>query len=486
MRDYRSLFANPCVTIEGSPNVSNSQSARIPDRRLAHRVGGRRWRLRGLTACLLIWSAVACLAHDEPEPAMTAAALHQPTLMPDRVILTWISDPTTSQAVTWRTSTEVAGACAEIAVAEAGPNFVEKASQFPATSQTLVTDLGEASYHSVNFSNLMPSTKYAYRVGDGVNWSEWFQFTTAGTQGKPFSFIYFGDAQNNIRSLWSRVLREAYRDAPKASFMIHAGDLVNTAESDADWGEWFGAGGWLNAMVPSVPVPGNHEHVKRGEGERRTLTHYWRPQFALPEDGPEGLAETCYTLTYENLRIIGLNSNYEFQSQAAWLDEVLAKNQSQWVVCTFHHPIFSSAKERDNPELRAAWKPVFDKYRVDLVLQGHDHTYARTALSTPLAGSETIANVPTGVTEVEPQTGTVYVVSVSGPKMYNLNRKPFMTRAGEDTQLYQIIHIDGDTLRYEARTAIGELYDAFLLKKRDNAINEMIELEPEVPERLRK
>ncbi len=45
--------------------------------------------------------------------------------------------------------------------------------------------------------------------------------------------------------MWSRVIREAYSDAPKAKFMIHAGDLINNAEKDAEWGEWFGAGGWL-------------------------------------------------------------------------------------------------------------------------------------------------------------------------------------------------------------------------------------------------
>jgi hypothetical protein len=231
-------------------------------------------------------------------------------------------------------------------------------------------------------------------------------------------------------------------------------------------------------------VPGNHEIAKYDDDKKRLSIH-WRPQFALPEDGPAGLEETCYTLVYHNLRIIGLNSNTEIDRQAAWLDDVLAKNSSPWVVCTFHHPVFSTAKDRDNPKVRAAWKPVLDKYRVDLVLQGHDHTYGRTGLDTPSADVETVANVPTGVNKIDAQTGTVYVVSVSGPKMYNLDRKDFMKRAAEDTQLYQIIHIDGGTLRYEARTAIGEVYDAFVLKKRPGQINELIEETPATPERRR-
>ena len=55
----------------------------------------------------------------------------------------------------------------------------------------------------------------------------------------------------------------------------------------------------------------------------------------------------------------------------------------------------------------------------------------------------------------------------------------FMRRAAEDTQLYQIITIDGGVLTYEARTATGELYDAFELRKRQGIVNELIEKGPE-------
>jgi hypothetical protein len=96
-----------------------------------------------------------------------------------------------------------------------------------------------------------------------------------------------------------------------------------------------------------------------------------------------------------------------------------------------------------------------------------------------------VSNLPTGSNTVDPKTGTVYVVSVSGPKMYELDPKPFMTRVAEDTQLYQIIHVDGDTLRFEARTAVGEVYDAFTLRKRAGQINELIDQTPTTPARRR-
>jgi len=70
--------------------------------------------------------------------------------------------------------------------------------------------------------------------------------------------------------------------------------------------------------------------------------------------------------------------------------------------------------------------------------------------------------------------------------MYDLGKRPFMKRGAEDTQLFQVIDVDGDEIRYEARTARGVLYDAFTLKKQTaNKANLLIEQIPDTPERLR-
>ena len=444
-------------------------------------------RISCVLALILALTVPACVVNAQDStpdeiklvPKVEPTEMARPKILPDRIVLTWCDDPARTQAITWRTSAEVSHGLVEITIADAGPDLESKSQQFVAETQPLTTDLNTARFHTVKLDGLSPKTKYAYRVGDGVNWSEWFHFSTASTEPEPFSFIYFGDAQNDIRSKWSRVIREAYGDAPKAKFMIHAGDLINNAESDAQWQEWFEAGAWMNAMVPSVPVPGNHEIAKVDETTRR-LSHHWRPQFALPEHGPAGLEETCFTLVYQGVRIVGMNSNLEPEKQAEWLDQVLTENKEKWVVCTFHHPMFSTGKDRDNASLRAIWKPVLDKHHVDLVLQGHDHSYGRTGLDTPIVQ----ANVPTGVSATDMFSGTVYVVSVSGPKMYDLQRHAFMVRQAHDTQLYQIIHVDGEKLHYEAYTAIGEVYDAFTLTKHSGGINTLTEEIPDTPERL--
>lgn len=415
--------------------------------------------------------------HEHPTPKRVPEnEIYKPSAVPDRIILSWTGDPAHSPAVNWRTDGSVQEAVAEIAVAEPGPQFARKAERIAATTQPLESDAGLANYHTVIFQNLQPKTKYAYRVGDKLNWSEWFQFVTASDQPEPFSFVYFGDAQNDVRAHWSRVVREAFTDAPKARFLLHAGDLINNANHDAEWGEWFSAGGWLNAMIPNVVTPGNHEYGR--VNLKRSLSQHWRPQFALPENGPEGLEESAYFVDFQGTRIISLNSNEQHQKQVPWLEQTLADNPNRWTVVTFHHPVYASARGRDNPHLRRHWKPLFDKHRVDIVLQGHDHTYARFGPDVPAE----IRNVPAGAKVQMIDAGTVYVVSVSGPKMYRLDREPYMKRAAEGVQLYQIIHVDHDRMRYEARTADGALYDAFSLVKRDNEPNELIDEAPATPE----
>jgi 3',5'-cyclic AMP phosphodiesterase CpdA len=419
--------------------------------------------------------------HDRPPAVAWPDALYLPTPFPDRICLSITADAAHEIAVTWRTIPASGASRLEIAVAEGGPDFVGKAKQIEGSSSLLATDLGQARYHEARATGLEPATRYLYRVGDGEHWSEWCQTETAAAAAAPFVFVYFGDAQNDVRSHWSRVVRNAFRDAPRAAFFLHAGDLINRAESDREWGEWFYASGFIHRTIPALATPGNHE-MARGDNGRR-LSHHWRPTFAFPEQGPPGLTETCYAIDYQGARIVSLNSNEQIAEQAEWLTEALADESPTWKIVTFHHPVFSSAKGRDNQELREAWQPLFDRLGVDLVLQGHDHTYARSPKLTFEPGSLEEVNVAVGRERQQSDSGTVYVVSVSGPKMYDLEPQPVMANWATRTQLYQVISVEPNRLSYRALNAIGDVHDAFRLERSEDGSTTLVnEVErPETP-----
>lgn len=453
-------------------------------------------RLPNAILCSILASAAGCTHAHADDPRAWPA-----TQRPDRIILTWSDAPATTQSVTWRTDTSVQAGRVEFAVAEPGPRFVKNAKSVAATSVELDSKGETARYHSATMRGLKPNTRYVYRVGparpareaekpgsfgvDGPGWSEWSHFTTAARTEKPFSFLYFGDAQNAVKAHWSRVVREGFRDAPKAAFMLHAGDLINAANNDREWGEWFYASGWITRTLPSIATPGNHEYTALVKDGPRVLSKNWRPSFEFPKNGPKGLEETVYHLEYQGMRIVSLNTNVDLDPQLEWFDRVMKDCDARWTLVTMHHPVFSTAKGRDNRRLRDKLLPLFDRHKIDLVLQGHDHTYGRTGRirHTHEGAHDDHAhvakaqekNMPTGVQARSEESGTVYCVSVSGPKMYPLEPRIEMVRTLANTQLYQVISVDGDRLDYRAYTAVGKVFDRFTLVKRSGNPNKLIE-----------
>jgi hypothetical protein len=89
---------------------------------------------------------------------------------------------------------------------------------------------------------------------------------------------------------------------------------------------------------------------------------------------------------------------------------------------------------------------------VDLVLMGHDHCYARTRR---IAASKPAAN------------GTTYVISVSGPKMYKVSDRhaELMEVVQENTQMYQVIDVTANQIKFSAYDATGGKVDEFTLDK---------------------
>ncbi len=394
-----------------------------------------------------------------------------PTVYPDRIMLTIPGDPATSRAVSWRTNFENSASVGQIIEAFASPKPDQQPRQVTGTHAGWETDSQESMGHKVIFDGLKPNTKYAYRVGDRTHWSEWFQFETSSDQTEPFSFLYFGDIQDNIKSDCSKALREAYTHFPQADFMLFAGDLVSRSNED-HWREFFYAGGWMYSMKPSVPTPGNHEYDKAEDGTR-SFSKHWQQIFTMPENGPsKKFSNRTYYFDYQGVRFISVDSPAMGLSEEdaklilSWLDQTLATNPNEWTILFTHYPVYSCSQGRDSEAYREAIKPVIEKYGVDLVLQGHDHTYCRGQnLSKAGNGSK---NKP------------MYVVSVAGPKAYGLSTGFWSDRMASNTQLYQHLSVDDNSLTYQSFTVTGQLYDEFRIVKNKKGENRIT-----VPEKIK-
>ncbi|MEX0326961.1 MAG: fibronectin type III domain-containing protein [Puniceicoccaceae bacterium] len=423
----------------------------------------------------LVLLALGFFAECQLSAHETEAGLHHWEIAskdPDRIFLSFHGDPATSRAVTWRTDTTIEQARAQIAVATGNPKFDREAMTLEAATERVELSLHKANkqafvhYHSVVFEDLLPDTLYAYRVGSRGHWSEWIQFRTAKTELAPFSFVYFGDAQNEILGKWSRNIRMSYTVAPEAAFAIHAGDLVDNGHMDTQWAEWFKAGGWIHSQRTGIPVVGNHEYRPiPGVSKEKLISMVWRPQFTLPEDPslPEALQETVYTVDYQGLRVIVLNCIDDIETQAKYLRQQLKRPGAKWTVVTSHYSIFTPNKKRGLQQSTKLWLPIIEEFSVDLVLQGHDHAYLRGHQPVRFASGEAGDSLQ-----------TMFVTSMSGAKQYDIAHERVETYArmnyspdkkGVQKQFFQVIEVNGLELTYSAYTADGVLFDRAVITK---------------------
>ena len=424
----------------------------------------------------LLALALFCVINNacaEPGPPLphSPGAPYAASRLADRIVLTPGANPAREMAVTFRTDTRQLTSQLQLAVALDGPQLDKAARVIEGIPLSLETENGAALFHQVRLHDLQPDTAYVYRVKGTDDWSEWLQFRTAAEGFKPFSFIYMGDMQNDILSLASRSVRQALQSVANPALIVHAGDLVSQRDDlvhDDQWGEWNQAGGFHYGMIPQVLAAGNHEYLDSlnpDGSESRTLGPHWSRQFALAQNGVEGLKSTTYFVDYQGVRFIVLDGTSALDmgtlaQQTRWLEQSLKTSRARWNIVVSHQPVFTCARPEDTEPLKLAWKPVFERYAVDLVLQGHDHCYSRV---TDEAGRVASKAARAGG-KIQ---GPVYMVSVAGSKMYGLNDRAQQQpdRSAEETQLYQTIEVQDSRLKVRSYTAAGTLYDAFDLER---------------------
>lgn len=308
----------------------------------------------------------------------------------------------------------------------------------------------EVRVHHARLTNLTPDNDYIYAaVHDGAE-PEQGVVRTAPVGRKPLRFTSFGDQStptlallangkygtDNIGSPAAADMTLAIeRMAPL--FNLVNGDLcyANLANDRIrTWSNWFANNSRSARYRPWMPAAGNHEN-ELGNGP--VGYGAYQTYFALPDSGssPE-LRGLWYSFTAGSVRVISLNNDdvalqdggnfyvhgYSGGEQKRWLAAELAAARHDpdidWLVVCMHQTAISTAERANGADLgiRTEWLPLFDQYRVDLVVCGHEHHYER---SHPLRGAEntdtrTPLPVDTHGDVIDTTRGTVHLVIGGG------------------------------------------------------------------------
>jgi predicted phosphodiesterase len=229
----------------------------------------------------------------------------------------------------------------------------------------------------VTVTGLDLNTEYVYRVGNGTsnNWSNFGSFTTGGGANTPFSFLYSSDPQVTSTAqgnAWRSTLQKALTKAPNSAFLVNCGDQVDTASNETQYDYFFiPQAEFLKLSL--MPLTGNHD---------RANNFGWH--FNVPQNGASGiqsLSTSNYWYEYGDALFLVLNSTSNTSAQIEWMRQVAAAHPHKWLVVSMHECLYSVADHATDSDVaprRAALNPVFAELGVDLVLQGHDHSYMRS------------------------------------------------------------------------------------------------------------
>lgn len=237
-----------------------------------------------------------------------------------------------------------------------------------------IADPRPVTRHEMALRSLRPGTRYVYRVVSGGRvLREGMAFTTHKAAGRPFRFAVFGDSGSGEKGQYLLAERLA---AARPDFVLHTGDVVYPSGAQEGYNaRFFRPYARLLESVVLWPTPGNHDWMRaRGRA--------YFDNFVLPHNGPAGVApERNYTFDYADAHFVSIDSN---QSDAVlsgkvapWLKQDLASTGKRWRFVFFHHPPYSTGLHGESKRVQRLLVPTLSRGKVDVVFNGHDHTYER-------------------------------------------------------------------------------------------------------------
>lgn len=295
---------------------------------------------------------------------------------PPALYLQWQRDPTTTMTIHWHT---VGEATSELFFRPIGQTNWQSAAgvarPFVGTERTV---------RIVELTGLQPAANYEFCFQPGARM---FKFRTMPKDlSQPVRFITGGDVYHDFK--WMNPMNAlAARLDP--AFVVFGGDLAyahggTNEEKVTRWFDYFAS--WkTNAvapdgrLIPMLVTLGNHE-VKDSYRQPNEKAASFYTLFSSP--GAQGYTALDFG-KYLSLFLLDSDHTHAIAGeQAEWLDKNLsARRKVPHVFPVYHTPGYPGFREdtgKQAQEVRAHWSPLFDKHRVKIVFENHDHCFKRT------------------------------------------------------------------------------------------------------------
>ncbi|GAA3882441.1 fibronectin type III domain-containing protein [Streptomyces sp. NPDC003631] len=344
----------------------------------------------------------------------------------------------TQRTVTWYSSADTTQVVQVAPTAQVvNGEFPAGAATFDASGAANIATSGGFNRHAT-ITGLKEDTAYSYRVGTEGNWSSAYSFKTQDFEGD-YDFLFYGDPQIGSsgdlaqdQAGWQDTVDVSLKANPNAELLVSGGDQVETANTESQWNAFLAPDGLR--QYPWAATIGNHDVGGKAYEQHFTTPNTDRSAPYYDNGNPAGTKSGGdYWYIYKDVLFIDLNSNSYNSANGGgdaahinYVTDVINKHgdEAKWKVLVYHHSIYSPAshaKDGDNKTRRVDFPTTFSKLGVDLVLQGHDHSYSRSYLIKN--GEKANPAEQPGAADVYPGPGGVLYVtgnSASGSKYYDI------------------------------------------------------------------
>lgn len=243
-------------------------------------------------------------------------------------------------------------------------------------AQSVWSDSAGKYIHQATLTGLTAGTDYTYTLENGTYSSG---FTTAAQTG-PFTFAFLTDTQvafdSDARA--TAALFDQLNQQDDLAFVYIAGDFTDSPRNERQW-ELLFRGGGTHAGAGQKFLGSHLLAAAQGNHDNSTFSGH----ISAPSTGAD-VGNVVYSFDYSNVKFIILNlNNADTRSvQADFLRQEVSKAKAagQWVIVGFHQSLYSGAGHIVDSHIISArkfWSPLLAELGVDVVMQGHDHVYAR-------------------------------------------------------------------------------------------------------------
>jgi DNA repair exonuclease SbcCD nuclease subunit len=253
-----------------------------------------------------------------------------------------------------------------------------------------------------------------------------------------FHFAVIGDTGTGGRAQYEVAQRlSASRQQFPFEFVLMMGDNLYGREAPSDFQNKFEKPyqTLLASGVKFYATLGNHDDPARQIGYKPFNMGGKRYYTFKPKAG---------------VRFFSLDSNYMDKEQLVWIENELKNSGSDWKICFFHHPLYSSGeKHGSDVELRSVLEPLFLKYGVDVVLSGHEHVYER----------------------IKPQKGVQYFTVGSSAKLRegNIGTTELTAKGFDSDNVFMLAQIAGDEMSFQVISRTGKTIDSGTFRRAERA-----------------